>query len=59
MALTEGDVYRIEHELIKDQCIWEAVDDASPNWRAALLFEIAGINDMASAIVAAIEADRE
>ena len=49
MKLTDDNVYRVEHKLIKDSLLWEAVDDEK--LCHAMVAYVCGINDMAEAVV--------
>lgn len=49
MKLTEDNVFRIEHNLIRDTELWDDLENQERN--IALLTYISGINDMAQAIV--------
>ena len=53
MRLTEDNVYRIEHKIIREIDIWDDLEDEKRN--IALLAYVSGINDMAKAIVDALE----
>lgn len=52
--LTEENVFRIEHNLIKDLLLWELMDDDRLCHTAAAY--VCGINDMAGAVVDCMEA---
>lgn len=49
MKMTEDNVYRVEHNLIKDLIMWELTDDDRLCHTAAAY--VCGINDMAEAMV--------
>ena len=49
MKLTEDNVFRIEHNLIRDIELWDDLENQDRN--IELLTYISGINDMAQAIV--------
>ena len=49
MNLTEEDVYRVEHKLIRDTDVWDDFENDKLN--VALLTYISGINDMANEII--------
>lgn len=49
MNLTEEDVYRVEHKLIRDTDVWGDFENDKLN--VALLTYISGINDMANEII--------
>lgn len=51
MKLTDANVYKLEHELILDTNIWSFVDKEET---VKGLFYIAGINNMAQAVVEAL-----
>lgn len=53
MRLTEDNVYRIEHKIIRETDIWDDLEDEKRN--IALLAYVSGINDMAKAIVDALK----
>lgn len=53
MNLTEDNVYRIEHQMIRETDLWDDLADEKRN--IALLAYVSGINDMAQAIVNAIK----
>lgn len=50
MKFTEDNVLRVEHNLIKEQMIMECPDEC----KADLLAYIAGVNDMAEDVIAAM-----
>ena len=49
MNLTEEDVYRVEHKLIRDTDVWDDFENDKLN--VAILTYISGINDMANEII--------
>ena len=49
MKMTEDNVYRVEHKLIKDLILWEVTDD--DRMCHTVVSYICGINDMAEAMV--------
>lgn len=53
MKLTEDNVYRVEHKLIRETGLWDDLEDEKRN--IALLAYVSGINDMAKAIVDALK----
>lgn len=53
MRLTEDNVYRIEHKMIRETDLWDDLEDEKRN--IMLLAYVSGINDMAKAIVDAIK----
>lgn len=50
MKLTEDNVLRVEHKLIQDQIIMDCPDEM----KSDLLAYIAGVNDMAQAVIEAM-----
>lgn len=50
MKFTEDNVLRVEHRLIKEQLIMECPDEC----KKELLAYIAGVNDMAEDVIAAM-----
>lgn len=57
MKLTEDNVCRIEHNLIRDTDLWDELENQTRN--IALLAYISGINDMAQAIVRVLKEPEE
>lgn len=51
--LTEDNVYRIEHKIIRETDLWDDLEDEKRN--IALLAYVSDINDMAKAIVDALK----
>lgn len=49
MKMTEDNVFRVEHQLIKDLLLWELMDDDRMCHTAAAY--VCGVNDMATAMV--------
>ena len=57
MKLTEDNVCRIEHNLLRDAELWDDLENQTRN--IALLAYISGINDMAQAIVRVLKEPEE
>ena len=54
MKMTEDNVFRVEHKLIKDSLLWEGLND--DRLCHALLAYVCGINDMAEEMVKCLKA---
>lgn len=54
MKMTEDNVFRAEHKLIKDSLLWEGLND--DRLCHALLAYVCGINDMAEEMVECLKA---